>query len=501
MSIPKVAKLCDEQHPVCKNCQKSKRECLGYDPIFKQQQQHPSNIQPALNSSHPAPATSVPSNGPPLPSPSASTAPSSTATYGSLPSVLPSSYNSGASSTSNTPANAYESSHSAPPPTVKNEPFEYGGPAIDPALDSVGAPPSTSTPHLPPVKSVAPIISPIAQRPSSSTLNLRGGGSYPHPYSAPQPAAPSPHWTSAYYNYPAKKMRVDDLINWSHPPPPKPKVFPDQPKLDEIRGLYEEIYASGLEGFFETKWYTEEWTGNRLMLQDSTLEMLAGFLSVVGKAEQNNQAAMNEPANVEFRVVWDLACLALTSEAKINPPSVIPPDNDPAEARNRVVVIDALLSGEILGNNPLVRPPPTGDYHRVRELDFWYHLGEFCRVEPVGDPPNPDILSQRDQILSRIRMLLDGRENRDVLYSIAIMRALSPDYPSDFESTLPQHLDENDPKSKLSVARKFVQDEAKVTGGTTNIVRRFSELAVIAFISPGANVARRRWNTTDTSPH
>lgn len=29
---------CDETHPTCNNCKKSKRECLGYDPIFKQQQ-------------------------------------------------------------------------------------------------------------------------------------------------------------------------------------------------------------------------------------------------------------------------------------------------------------------------------------------------------------------------------------------------------------------------------------------------------------------------------
>ncbi|CAI4212128.1 unnamed protein product [Parascedosporium putredinis] len=29
---------CDETHPTCNNCRKSKRECLGYDPIFKQQQ-------------------------------------------------------------------------------------------------------------------------------------------------------------------------------------------------------------------------------------------------------------------------------------------------------------------------------------------------------------------------------------------------------------------------------------------------------------------------------
>ncbi|KAL5614484.1 hypothetical protein BROUX41_004589 [Berkeleyomyces rouxiae] len=30
---------CDETHPTCNNCKKSKRDCLGYDPIFKQQNQ------------------------------------------------------------------------------------------------------------------------------------------------------------------------------------------------------------------------------------------------------------------------------------------------------------------------------------------------------------------------------------------------------------------------------------------------------------------------------
>ena len=28
---------CDETHPTCNNCKKSKRDCLGYDPIFRQQ--------------------------------------------------------------------------------------------------------------------------------------------------------------------------------------------------------------------------------------------------------------------------------------------------------------------------------------------------------------------------------------------------------------------------------------------------------------------------------
>ncbi|KAK5114932.1 hypothetical protein LTR62_002091 [Meristemomyces frigidus] len=36
---------CDEVQPSCRNCAKSKRECLGYDPIFKQPP-GPANIQP-----------------------------------------------------------------------------------------------------------------------------------------------------------------------------------------------------------------------------------------------------------------------------------------------------------------------------------------------------------------------------------------------------------------------------------------------------------------------
>ena len=45
--IFRLTSQCDETHPACRNCQKSKRECLGYDPIFKSQP-GPTAIQPAL---------------------------------------------------------------------------------------------------------------------------------------------------------------------------------------------------------------------------------------------------------------------------------------------------------------------------------------------------------------------------------------------------------------------------------------------------------------------
>ena len=58
---------CDEAHPTCRNCVKSKRECLGYDPIFKSQP-GPAPIQPAPSaapSMQPHLATSSPYPPPP----------------------------------------------------------------------------------------------------------------------------------------------------------------------------------------------------------------------------------------------------------------------------------------------------------------------------------------------------------------------------------------------------------------------------------------------------
>ena len=53
---------CDEAHPTCRNCQKSKRECLGYDPVFKST--GPTPIQPAPSA---ATASSTKSASPSLP--------------------------------------------------------------------------------------------------------------------------------------------------------------------------------------------------------------------------------------------------------------------------------------------------------------------------------------------------------------------------------------------------------------------------------------------------
>ncbi|KAI1651623.1 uncharacterized protein F4817DRAFT_311880 [Daldinia loculata] len=436
-------KKCDEQHPICKNCQKSKRECLGYDPIFKnQQQQHHTNIRPAPNNSS-ASSSSAPSSRPPASStPVSGSAQTQTQTYDTLPPVISNTTPTTAPFTGNLTAAGTAAS------SVKGEPaLEYPA-AIDPTLDTVLSTTSTSPSHF---QAIAP-ITPIP-----------------------------PH---------TRKMKVHELVGMTGTVPPALDSPLTGDKLADVRDLYDQVYAPGLEKFFETEWYTKPQGVGALMSSTAVNEMLAGFLQSMAKTDANDVAGMQYSANLEFRVVWDLTTLVYTSDYKINIGEYLPPPDDGSEARNRVAVFEALLSGDHLDQNPLHPPPAIADIrlHRIREFKFWYFLAEFLRVR---DQPGVDAMRQRDYILGQLRELLDGRENRDVLYSLAVIRALAPNFPPDFESTLPPHLDETDPKSKLAVARKFVQDESQVTGGTTNVVRRFSELAVRAFIAPGSNIMRR----------
>ncbi|KAH7023176.1 hypothetical protein EDB80DRAFT_32580 [Ilyonectria destructans] len=139
---------CDETHPTCNNCKKSKRECLGYDPIFRQQpgSQSSSNIQPAPLSQPTTPSipSSVPSAIPSSLSSSLSSNPALTArstnSYGSQPSMLPSSYAAHASTASPNPSVtslSYDQTLSTGTLTpVKSETgYEYST-AIDPALQT-----------------------------------------------------------------------------------------------------------------------------------------------------------------------------------------------------------------------------------------------------------------------------------------------------------------------------------------------------------------------------
>nr|XP_036579010.1 negative acting factor [Colletotrichum truncatum]KAF6786441.1 negative acting factor [Colletotrichum truncatum] len=443
---------CDEAHPTCNNCKKSKRECLGYDPIFKQQP-GPSAIQPAPNtqrvptptipsipSSVPPTVPTVPSTpAPPVPVPVASSNP-----YGNQPAVLPSTYSAAPVTASHAPLDPALTSAT---PSVKSETtYDFAAP-IDPALQSLPA---------------------AATVPSTQNQSFSGE----------QRAGFDNHLR-------AKGMRIDELIGLLGPAAPTQEIALTPELLTEIVNIYREVYAIGLQAFFETSWFHTKDAHGKYALEHSQalLSQFASFVKVLQAVPANDHTQMAHSGVLETRLIWALATLPCSSASATTNTDAkfLPPAEDLTEAANRVRVLETLLCGDFLPSNPLAPPVPDANPHRQQEFEFWHNLAEFlCYHDAV----------KREEILGRLRLQLGGRENRDLIYSIAISREISPRVEPGFERNIPQHLDESDPKNRLYVANKFIQDEAQVTGGTTNIVRRFSEIAIRSYINPGVNIAR-----------
>jgi len=272
--------------------------------------------------------------------------------------------------------------------------------------------------------------------------------------------------------------------------------------LDEITKLYYEVYVPGLGLFFESKWFNlnkdVSATKNPLSILHNNhpiIGLFTSFLESISSVKSTDPADMTYPGHLETIIVWALAglpnAIETTRVANHRPQDPLPADDDPLEVRSRLHVFEALLTGGTLNKN-LLFPPPIGTVVPAKrnEIEFWYYLAQYLRQGHSSSSPADR--SMREHYLGLMRSVLDGRENRDVLYSIAVLREYTAywDAPSN-EQVVPARLEESDPRCKLAVATRFIRDESATTGGTTNVVRRFADLACRAFVRPGANVNRR----------
>lgn len=296
-------------------------------------------------------------------------------------------------------------------------------------------------------------------------------------------------------------MKLDELIALGGAAPPPPSSPPAADIVDEITRLYHEIYVPGLTLFFETQWYNfakspATATNPAAVLLDNQplVSLFASFVQSIAQVKSTDPRDMAHSGHLETCLVWSLARLPFSASLpqRQQEPECAPAEDDPWEARGRLQVVEALISGETLADNPLSPPPSsTADPLRRSELEFWYHLARYL-LQGHASASSADV-SVREHCLSVMRSLLAGRENRDVLYSIAVLREYTAHWDALWnEQTVPSHLDESDPRSRLAVATRFIRDESVSTGGMTNVVRRFAGLAYRAFIQPGVNVDRSR---------
>ncbi|KAK0620926.1 hypothetical protein B0T14DRAFT_430685 [Immersiella caudata] len=295
--------------------------------------------------------------------------------------------------------------------------------------------------------------------------------------------------------FPAKKMKIDELLALGGMAPPTPSSPPSPETLDEITKLYYELYMRGLALFFESKWYElkESSAFNSILHRNQpTLALFTSFLQTISEVKSTHPRDLNYSSHLESSLIWALArlpgCVARPSEG------VSPSEGSPFEVTSRVQVFETLVSGETLSHNPLT--PPTIENistARQHELEFWYHLAEY--LQQRHSSASPADVAAREFHLGHLRSRLDGKENRDVLYSVAILREYTARWDAATnEQTVPSHLEESDPRCKLAVATRFVRDEAASsggTGGTTNVVRRLADVAYRSFVRPGLNSGSR----------
>lgn len=428
---------------MCRNCQKSKRECLGYDPIFKQQS-GPAQIQPAPNAA-PAPHAT---NAPPVPAPPAST-------YSQSP--VPQGY---------APASSAGYASAAPATSGEHQPANFH--AIDPALAQAD-PGLQSNQHYNGVHAMDPAM----RAPSG-------------PNSFPPPPEPLKGWSTRLFCRintninPGKRLHITDIFGiCNHSPPEVPARTSPVPREidDEFSRIFINDYCQGLDTLLETTWFsTNNNALNRVFSDRSLHEEAAYFTETIKyKASDNDMTGV---FSQEARLLWHLL-----GTCKHNPP----PTNGAAsesdefslrETRARFDVLEALLTNQNLEPNPLrqLSYPAGLDDEARGQVDFWQHLGDFVQYSDSDTAPP----GAADNALAVIRGVLRMHEVRDAIYSIAIARHYGSRIGG-FPNALPAPLNQA-PESdlnKLLVAMSFISHESRAA--TQQVLARVCDMAMFSW--------------------
>ncbi|KIW06645.1 uncharacterized protein PV09_02355 [Verruconis gallopava] len=400
---------CDEQHPVCRNCQKSKRECLGYDPIFKQQS-GPQALQPA-----PGGTTSSAS-------PTPSTATSGAAPYSPAQATYPSQQSS--STFPQNPQNV-----SAPSPKQPN-PLLEGSPAIDPALAS----------------------SPIAER---------------KPYDQSNISAP-PTMDVAKLK-PARQLSISDLFQVGQygPYDISSDGLLDETMLGEVQNYYRKDLAPGFDRLLETDWFSSSGLAKLLSMRSLCVEIAELLQHFTRLSAQNGADAEYRCRATEARAVWNLLCLCKPDHPE--------PQIDLETPHGRLEVLECLLTNRLVPEQNL-KPTvweQSWSREKTEDLMFWTALSKFlARRSDV-----PSSASEMDKFLVQCRSMLNGRENRDVFYSLMVTRHIGWRVAGFPHAMHPEQGGESSSINKVYIAHKFIADEAGYRG-TNHPIQRICDMAM-----------------------
>lgn len=378
---------------------------------------------------------------------------------------------------------SYAPNHSAgaSSPGSSAEPYDYSA-AIDPALEGAG------TPQLQNANSSYEGAQEFKQSLDNATPYPTNASGQNHRGKAPLLVmmCNSRHKVSIFIDtiIPAKRTKIDDLfvINGVPPPPSASTGIIDN---EEIKNIYNTVYAPGIDKFLETSWFRLK--GLDHLLKDRSLYEQFAILLARYKIDQHRPDYFQFTAatqSLEASFVWSLMGLCRqvantpnSTNGQINHPEV---DDGVKDAVARLEVFEKLVSGEYLDTESLPQPDDMSngtaleEQLKYRERQFWRLMHTFLTIRDDEASSAKEI----DDTIGSCRTLLDSRENRDVVYSIAIARHVGQrmaEFPDNLQQ--PTSNDEQDARTKLFVAKKFIEDEANGKG-TNQVIQRLCGMAM-----------------------
>lgn len=280
---------------------------------------------------------------------------------------------------------------------------------------------------------------------------------------------------------------MDDLLALGGipTPPPGPPFAISPATLDEVKKIYSAIYAPAIDKFLETRWFQMRGLSHllhdgRLLTQYATLLARVGILPSVPHYFQIVAATHS----LEASVIWATMCLCRPVASASNLPNgqinSLEANEGVHDAVKRLEIFEHLISAQYLTTEPSTNTESArngtvfDEQLKFREREFWRLMHKFLTIRDDEASSAKDI----DDTLGSCRHLLDSRENRDVIYSIAIARHIGQrmaEFPDNLQQ--PTSNDEQDARARLFVAKKFIEDEA--TGkGTNQVIQRLCGMAM-----------------------
>lgn len=236
-------------------------------------------------------------------------------------------------------------------------------------------------------------------------------------------------------------------------------------------------YASGADRFLETKWYQEK--ALSLLEDEQRQAQFSGLIDLFIESTAGDPNVLARANSLEASVVWEFLAMCRLPEKPPASTGDAPPSMSPSRllAINRLRVIEALVTGDYLDDNPVMMPSSVlldnsssfENQLRQREYEFWSNLAHFLTLRDGEGDAGKEV----DAALARCRALLDTYENRDVIYSIAIARVVGQrwaDLPAG-AAQLSNGENRNEAAQKLYIAQRFLEDEASGKA-TTQVIKR-----------------------------